>query len=81
MGGDGESVALMWVMVSRVGTYPQTHGSVYVNYVQLFTCHHTSIKWLIKKKKTYLPGGVIWNGTKSPHPFSHNFLSDIMCQA
>ena len=51
MGGDGESVALMWVMVSRVGTYPQTHGSVYVNYVQLFTCHHTSIKWLIKKKK------------------------------
>lgn len=44
-------MALRVVMVSWVYTCSQTHQVVYMKYVQIFTGHFTSVKWLKKRKE------------------------------
>lgn len=51
-------MAFMVVTVSWVYIYPQTHGVVDNNYVQLFTCQsylHKVVKTFLGKKKTHFP--------------------------
>ena len=53
-------MALMVVLVSQVYTYPQTHRTVYIKYVQLFICQSHLNKVVLKRWGSHTSGLTGW---------------------